>query len=307
MPASMNSRSFRIVIALAGVCVLAGGLFIASWLERAGTPDGAEARPGERLTATHGSSAPDAGRQRSANDDTRERLAAMRRRFDMAEDYAAFIQHALGSAESGGLLYALLAYTRCQRATALASEQPELPNPSAEQLEAEHKLERLNARCARVQTIFPDARVIYLAPRDTRRADPGLAPGVMSGSGKSSAALKHGLAQAVATGDPWAVSKAGIVWAGSKDPALGGRILDQTEREAFTTEFMSLPCALGEDCASLPDSLSLCLADASLCGIPMDVLMRRDRSAEDQARLERTRAVILEWMARGSFGDGLQR
>lgn len=138
----------------------------------------------------------------------RAETEAMRKRFETAPNYAAFIQDAMQRPLEGGRFYAVLAYYRCEELAGIETKHFSQHAQSARRDKAITVIKDLMQRCEGVKAHFSDIGVII------RRLNLANAKGVPDALLIERGSLKqteekeafNDLARALATGDPYLIA-----------------------------------------------------------------------------------------------------
>lgn len=227
----------------------------------------------------------------------------MRKRFEQAPNYAAFIQDAMERPDEGGRFYALIAWNRCVDIdTVNADPQAPLTGSAERRAQAEDAIADLQRRCSGVKAQFPDElsfmRAMKLA---NSRGKPDLLlieRGALL-SRTSREAASGDIARAVGTGDPYLIAATVEINVGYFAEKIDPRFINDSHRQLLYLAAAAMSCEVVGNCNSAVGLLTPCVAGGFCAHADYRDLLRDDLDQDERALFEHARKALLRLAGRG--------
>jgi hypothetical protein len=188
--------------------------------------------------------------------------AAMRQRFETAENYAAFIQDAMQRPQEGGRFYAWLAYVRCGEVARAKVRGGDAGNPVYQT--AVRVIGELQRRCRDVGAYFPDERALIAALRHSNAR--GYPDALMNERGalvpSSRETSVADLQRAYASNDPYLIAATLETNIDFFAESLGEEFRSGEERPLLYMAMSAAACEIAGNCADSYHALLPCLHGA---------------------------------------------
>lgn len=225
----------------------------------------------------------------------------MRERFENARNYAAFIQDAITRPEQGGRFYALLAYFRCQRASAYPLDRVMGKGIQGDlRMAAGEFMRDLQQRCAGVQPQFADEVTFLRALKDANaRGMPDMLlieRGLLAPSAPETAIGDIG--RAVASGDPYLIASTLELNADHVAQLLDPPYPGSDDPHLYYMATISAVCEIVGNCRNGLDFQLHCLTTGFCQPADLREQMRAGLDEKSLALFDRTRLGLLKLVAR---------
>lgn len=225
----------------------------------------------------------------------------MRERFENARNYAAFIQDAITRPEQGGRFYALLAYFRCQQASAYPLDRVVANGIRGElRTRASEFMRDLQQRCAGVKPQFADeATFLRTLEHANARGTPDMLlieRGLLSPATPETAL--GDVRRAVASGDPYLIASTLELNADHVAHLLDPPYQGSNDPHLYYMATISAVCEILGNCSNSLDFQLSCLT-SGFCE-PADLREQMRTALDEKSRplFDRTRISLLKLVAR---------
>ncbi|UGQ47115.1 hypothetical protein [Massilia endophytica] len=222
--------------------------------------------------------------------------AAMRQRFETAENYAAFIQDAMQRPEEGGRFYAWIAYVRCMEVARADTRRASAADRGAVLQAAVRVIGELQHRCRDVAAYYPDERAVQAALRysNARGAPDALLNergALLPPSRETSVAdLQH----AYASNDPYLIAATLDANIDFFAESLGEEFRTGDERPLLYMAMSVAVCEIVGDCANSYRALLPCLNGAACESTDYREYVRATVPPESRELFDKTRKRLLQ-------------